>query len=547
MTEKVPWWKELKEGSRKRVVLIQIDIGGHSSWLYTVYDWNFQEAYLERERFCTSLEKKLSPLNYDLLYWAGDGGIFVGKLNASGHPVNVCEAADRIFKEFNEWKKNKNVDIRVSATSLELSIGPEPGFWCGPELNNFLKYEREIAFPNTFVITQELHASLVFEIEKKRFVRDESIRLPNSDLIIYFDSDHQYKLEESQLAFLPWLKKMIYEKKLPKGEKAELGLYRVGNCTILDGARLITGYGKIVLDPVAPIYDFSQVIDEQDREFWEKEKRNYKEQQVSGTSLQVEKFIGQISDDPHPRLSYRTIKYIEARSFNSISEHKPEARKRYRDRALNVLNNGGTKLPNILSTAVIAIIGSDKNDLKLVIANRKSRSGGFDKDSWSVSIGEQFMPIKGKRGNRELAADGTVINSAVRGMKEELLGEHYNGNMKLSIHSFCLDDHINDYFFVALADLRPLTFSQLVKFWNSAIDQAEHNAIAAFPICESYIFECLYLDRLPLKVWENIQNEGLVSFFPGLNKLPEHFHRWQPNSHVRLATALWYAKSFAQF
>jgi hypothetical protein len=156
----------------------------------------------------------------------------------------------------------------------------------------------------------------------------------------------------------------------------------------------------------------------------------------------VTQFTPELTDDPHPRLRYQTVAYKDARAFSLILERQRGVSARYRARALDVLASEGTNVPNILSTAVVAVIGTDDQDAHLVIANRKARSGGFDANSWAVSIGEQFMPVTGLRGDREVTADDSVISSALRGTREELLGDEYNGHIKVTLQAFCLEDHI---------------------------------------------------------------------------------------------------------
>jgi len=121
------WWEGFSSCSRQRVVLLQVDIGGHSAWAASASDLNIKDACLERILFAHAIRDQLEPYKYHELFWAGDGGIFAAKHDDAGHPVHLCEVADRVFEVFENWKLSKDVELRVTATSIEVSIGAEPG------------------------------------------------------------------------------------------------------------------------------------------------------------------------------------------------------------------------------------------------------------------------------------------------------------------------------------------------------------------------------------------------------------------------------------
>src|SRR6185436_14007133 len=127
-----PWWKNMEAGTRRRVVVLQVDIGGHSSWLASEYRRSYFKPCQERSALAKSLIKELSLLGYNLVFWAGDGGAFAAEMSASGHPQYVCKAADNAFDLFRAWKRNKTLEFRVTASTMELTIGPDPGTWCAP-------------------------------------------------------------------------------------------------------------------------------------------------------------------------------------------------------------------------------------------------------------------------------------------------------------------------------------------------------------------------------------------------------------------------------
>lgn len=540
----IKWWENAAAGRQERVVLIQVDIGGHSAWLARATTDNFLEPCRERAKLPKLLAHELETRNYHRLFWAGDGGVFASQVDdKSNRPSKLCDAVDALFRAFHNWKRRKNIEIRVTATIADLIIDPDPGNWCSPALNSFLKYERLLARPNAFVITQELRISLDVKAEFDRFPQNASkkIYLPDGNVVtIFIDKKHRPKLVHSNLAFGAWLRSQALAKSLPQISIGDRSLLRVGNCTILDYAQQLVGYGEIDLEQLEPS-DPGEYLDNEDLKAWNQIRQELEVRQVSGTSLQVVQFTSELSDDPHPRLKYRTIPYKDAKAFHALLEDNQEAALRYRSRALDVLSTNGTQVPNILATAIIAIIGTNDQDIQLVIANRKPRKGGYHPNTWAVSIGEQFMPITGIRGNRVISADISLPASIVRGLREELLGENYDHPIKLSVHAFCLEDYLINGIFLAIADLRPLTFGQLKEYWHEAIDRAEHDLIAAIPLKNKDILvDCMRGEKLPEHVWTTITTEGLYSFAPGIDSISANSHFWQPNSHVRLALAHWF-------
>jgi hypothetical protein len=405
-------------------------------------------------------------------------------------------------------------------------------------LNEFLKYERDFALPNAFVITDKLRAALIDTVSKRRFPKPRTVPLPNGKVVTcYVDTRHPFTVRESAQSFRAWLRRQVGANKVPVAELLEKSLVRVGDCTVLDSAPREGGYGEVLLEPVvgSPTED---VLEPLDRPPWHQAKLELLEAKVAGISMQVMRFGAELSDDLHPRLQYQTVSYADARAFHLLLERHPETVQRYRERALAVLGDEGTNIPNILSTAIVVIVGTDTP--QLVIANRKARTGGYHGGSWAVSIGEQFMPLTGMRGGRHVDADASLTVSIVRGLREELVGDDFTGPMKISAQAFCLEDSSDNFIFVALADLRPLTFRSLTALWHQAGDRVEHNALAAIPAAESAVRLCMNAHALPGELWTTARMTDSLEFAAGVADLPEGAHKWQPNSHIRLACAWWY-------
>jgi hypothetical protein len=514
-------------------------LAGHSAWLAKEADNNLLQPFEERKDFAVRLWAELRSRNFDRVFWAGDGGLFAGLCNSSGHPQGLCEAADSIFSVFEEWRGQKPMQIRVTATRIDASLDPDPSYWCSPDLNAFLKFERQIALPNAFVITDTLRRELVDPGETRRFSRAMRITLPDGCVVkTCVDSTHPYPIQRSANAFEPWLVSQVRRGALPRSAIVERGLTRVGYCTVLDGSRDTDGYADLVPELVESA---SPVIQSEDRRAWKKYQNELEISRVSGTSLQVRQFTPPLTDDPFVRLRYQIVPYADARAFLRHLEEDPKAAQRYRGAALDVLTDAGTKLPNILASAIVVLGGESSQDSFLVLANRKGRLGGFHAGSWAVSIGEQFMPVTGMRAGRTVQQDRSLFASIRRGLDEELLGQDFTGNLRISVHAFCLEDQLDSYIFLAVADLRPLGFQDLCERWASAVDAAEHNALAAVPLNPSVLNECIEGEALPEAIWVNCSATGRVKLRRGIDKLPKEAQKWQPNSHVRLALALWAA------
>jgi hypothetical protein len=143
----ISWWQLEDAGTRRRVVLLQVDIGGHSKWLEEAYAQNHFEPYRQRAELAEQIAFHLTFHRYHRVFWAGDGGLFAAKLDSAGHPEKACDAADAVFAVFAKWREQKNVELRVTATTLEITIDPDPGKWCCPGLNDFLNTNVILLYP----------------------------------------------------------------------------------------------------------------------------------------------------------------------------------------------------------------------------------------------------------------------------------------------------------------------------------------------------------------------------------------------------------------
>lgn len=528
------WWQSLHVGTRKRVVLLQVDIGGHSKWLEEAYERNHFEPYRERANLADQITAQLAFQKFHRVFWAGDGGLFAAELDSAGHPENLCEAADDVFKVFGAWREAKDVEIRVTGTTLELTIDQDPGKWCSPRLNDFLKYERHLALPNAFVITDELHAKLVSSASRQRFPKRHRVPLPNGrEMYCYIDSVHPHNVTKSSGSFGAWLRQNAGN----LGIHVEKTTLLFGGCTVLDAAPREHGYGDIVFE-LQQSPPTEAVLEERDRLSWSSARDALANAKQSGTSMCVARFIPELSDDPHPRLAYSTIPYVDARAFHSLFEGCSSTAARYREQALAVMG-AGTRLPNILSTAIVVIVGNEEPEL--LIANRRLRPGGYSGNCWSVSIAEQFIPSTGERAGRLRRADISLDESVRRGVREELLGEDFAGAINVTTQAFLLENTFDNFAFLAIVDLRPMTFGDVATLWHNAPDHSEHQALAALPATEDVLRSCIGSAALPTEIWASVRQNARAELAVGVTELSKESHRWQPTSELRLASAWWHA------
>lgn len=526
------WIETLRPGEVHNVVLLQIDLVGHSAWFDSSSP--LYVACRERTRLANHLRESLAYLGYERMFWAGDGGVFVSR--PDGRVELVCEAADTVFNVFEDWRKDREIEIRVTATFARIDMGPDPGLWCSRELNEFLKYERELGHPGAFVITHVLREELRPPDDYKRFQRLRRVALPNGQSVdTYVDTKHPIVIRPSERTFGAWLRHSTATGALP-GASMDGDFVRIGRCTVLDTAYEVGGYREIEMEEEDKAPEGAG-IDRSDYEEWQRVRDELRRRGVSGTSAQVMRFSTQVTDD-RARLRFRPIDYVDARAFLAIEEKEQGIAERYRVRALQAVTTDGTSIPNILSTGVIVIVGDAAGAPQIIVTKRRGRTGGFDEGTWAVSIAEQFMPIFGLRGGHSLAADRTIYNSAQRGLREELLGDGYRGRIQLSIHAFV--EIVNNYFFLAIADLRPLSFVELTNLWREAPDYGEHERLIALPLTRDALSECLTSSGFPVSSWKVVCKENLI--FP-LHDLSDDNSPWQPNSHVRLAAAVWYLES----
>jgi hypothetical protein len=196
-TSQDQYFTQFDGGGIHTFFLLQVDLANHTKW--------FGEKKVEKNNakkelamlFTNELRKKYE---FNRLFWAGDGGVFVRTSEATPNYDVVVDAADAIYDLFEKWKKQYSeletnlLDIRVSAHISPIFADKDPGFWTSEDLNNFIKYERSIS-EEGFSITKQIR-DLLTSSKQKRFVNSAK-EIKNKDGItimrVFLDSKHQLK------------------------------------------------------------------------------------------------------------------------------------------------------------------------------------------------------------------------------------------------------------------------------------------------------------------------------------------------------------------
>lgn len=235
----------------ERLFLLQVDLCGHSAWAARNLDRVVARA---RAGFSSALKRELKPFQFERLYWLGDGGVFYRKYEGTpGEADRVLLAADAAFRVFRECLgEHAELQMRASATLMNVLTSSDPSDWFSPDLNEFLKYEREIALPNAFVITWDLFKNLEAEA-RMRFPKVRSVPLPNgNNRALYTDTRHPFTGAQSPKGFQQWLTKNA--RKLPPSSWCTRGMrdrdVMVGDAVVVNTAWTEEGYGRLEMRPV---------------------------------------------------------------------------------------------------------------------------------------------------------------------------------------------------------------------------------------------------------------------------------------------------------
>lgn len=538
MTSSQRWMQSIEPWRSFSGVLMYFDLVNHSKWHEGVREDRWAEPYEARECLANNLRSRLEQLPVYQHHWAGDGGLFVTTYENPRFADRACQAMVMMHEVFHDWRgrvsNRSTLECRITGTYCsDICAGPKPEFWSSSDLNDFLKYERDLGRSGAICITHELFAML--GAARTHFEDGEWIKMGSRDIQRHVDRRHpgapmswSPPVRESWIHGLDDLPGSTYQvDSLPAGAR------QIGDSVILSTARTSAGYELIELHHCgtdAP-EGFLNVILERDRSKWDDNRRELENRYVSGSKLRVRRIGQPLLDDDVFRVEYSLCDYSEVRAFREVLEDTSKL-KDYWPNALSVVESD-TTLPNTLSNHVLVTFGRPPAR-RLVMCRRGPRmehARGYYEGRWSVSLEEQYKP----------ETDSSIQESVKRGVEEEL-GDDI-GTVTVSIHAFQMETLLLYFGFLAHVDLPDVdSFEQLEKSWLGALDRAEHAAIVALRIEPDVLKACLQSEEFPQWIRED---RSLLEVSSGFK--PPQFgdakdNLWHPTSPVRLALALSLAK-----
>jgi hypothetical protein len=530
------WWESLRPGTEERVVLVQVDLKGHSPW--AAGQTTEREPAKDRTEFATSLSVRAGYEGFDCLYWLGDGGVFARHFKGHTEDADAAVAVgDVVFRLFSAFQKSAEgahaLSLRVTATLITLIAHPVPSHWCSADLNEFLKYERDIGLAGAFVITQDLYRQLSAQT-RVRFSNTREVVLPTQSSTVYIDSQHPYEAKESTHRFSKWLHDNKYLLPIPTfpSDPIDPSIVCIGKIAVLHTA--LTELGYTGLQVVQADYNWNEFTEQMSavREWHGSAKHAYEHHGASTAPLRL---TFPTTDFPDLVIEYALAEYWLTHSFHDTLLARPDLRQTWLQTAFAYRNRVGRAIPGGLAVEAAVIFSgasSDeplKTDKYLLLAHRSQRHHGYFGDHWSCSYGEQFLPVKSSTLRREHPPDRTLIETAVRGLREEFLTDKFTKGIGVQLHAMVMQLDLLNITGLGVATLSDTSFAEILDLWPQALDSAEHDALAALPLRRDVLLKALQ---------SNCPGDIEALLF-SQNFGPKARDPWIPTAHAELACCLW--------
>ena len=159
------YFPEFESGQEKKLLLVQVDIEGHSK---LSKDERPAEVMEMKVMLAELLAAKLSDHGFKGMGWQGDGGMFA--LDVSDNVALVDKAvsswrlirqvAERISTTYPHLFSEQLIPLRTSAHVCRVYVHPDPRYWHAEGINAFAKAERDLGRRDNFVITGDLYREL---------------------------------------------------------------------------------------------------------------------------------------------------------------------------------------------------------------------------------------------------------------------------------------------------------------------------------------------------------------------------------------------------
>ncbi len=357
----------------------------------------------------------------------------------------------------------------------------------------------------------------------------------------YPDKNRPYPSDDASKRFMTWLKATVKEnpRLFPAAQRSSKGMLKrdvvIGDSVIVDSAPTPTGYDRVRLVATEfPWSEFNQLIKPSDAQ-WEKAQALNKD--LMGVKAVPLRITPPVTDDPTLYVEYAEVPYAIIPSFQNWLQGSPHIQEQLVEQAFRFRNPDGRKMPGSLAVDVAVVIGSEANkgpssrDRYLLLAHRVARRGGFYPDCWSASFEEQFAPVRSEWGGRLHSADNNLIDTVIRGLREEFLSDRFSKKISASIQAVFVDLVNLNLQLLAVVRLSDTSFSEVVAHWSSgeAPDSSEHDLLAAMKL-EPEILKKAVSAEGP---------EGLIEIYSDPGLAHKAVHPWHPRSQARIACCLW--------
>jgi hypothetical protein len=526
------------------VVFIQVDLEGHSLWFQRAP--SKPQAVAAKIDLVRRLNRCVHPFGFQLLYWAGDGGMYRHEPKPDGNLDKAVDGAYALAKAFDAWRARKQPNqLDLSALRLRISIHSansvythkNPGYWTSEDLNAFAKYERQIAIAGTVAITDTVrpHLSASRQARFPAGTKREILIGNSAGTTALIRSAYYSVLKGGDAALdqpsLPlWLNQVATKMKLPVA--TDIGPVSVPTAVIGDAVVLQSIQASsevLIVDLKQQSAPIQYSLDPSEEAKLEAAAKALREESIAWNLEDKEKIsslrvVFPLVDVPCMRIEWHPERWSKARAFHSALQQDKALRDRLKTTAADVQFRG-LPFPGILCAHIVARIAPNPGgDTPLVLICQRNLRGPKDtyhEGKWSCSIEEQMHP-------------GESIEQCIRrGVSEELLGPAAAAHVAIRVLAAFLEAPILNLSILASVDI-PLTYAEVVNKWrHEANDRNEHRQISALPLRRDLVISlgknqslskdlhryCMVFDR---QIFSDTQE-----------------WRLHPTSPIRLAAALW--------
>jgi hypothetical protein len=515
--------------------LIQCDLANHSKWIRScAAAGSIPAAFEARQRFAEAAGAAIKPWGFTRMFWRGDGGVFFAPQETAKADETV-EAARAVRDAFLTWQANqeyaslgvKGLAVRISCHHCLVWGGADCEYWTSDDLNQFTKFERQIAQHDAIAVTGELAQFLVKE--KHAFGRVSKTVL----------------VEDPEGPGRYW--RVFYDAEItPSRSTREAGDWFTQNCgarydgsVVAESQRFTIGDSIVVYVPPIPTQSIDIEFTRQDTNTFDEldqleEWRQCEQEILSTLSLATQprekvdrekvaplRLRMPLEDFPLAKVTYTPMRFSRARSFLRVLENRANGIwSRLAAKGIDYEERAPLR-PGMAGAHML--LRTDNPKPMAVLAQRSRRQdpeSGIQLGQWSASCEETMSPD-----------DGSIEQTARRGLKEEILGdEALRASLRASA-IFIERNHLS--LCIAMVCHTDLSLPEIVDCWRKCRDHDEHSQLVGLPLEPSLIKECIAQDKFTDKArqqclvvdkprWENTQGWEFVT-----------------TSAFRLALALW--------